>query len=269
VDELNEEIDHWAYTVRHGGYTVGGVSDDHTFRFAEVSPAEIQAVQRDLEELRDAVLAMAEVAPRPLTSSEARQEEARGLMGASSYDAYTLAGEGIGLHADDWGLRWLSRSERGVIGFSTYAMLRIAHERELISEPELYSAITRLVGFGHTFIPVDDNLLYHTIATGGYQVDWPVLRLLDQLSGPEVTLESAVGVAAALIRKVAVSPLGKGALGPVTAVVLERLVTGRDLHRTVQLFLRGVEGTLQLLPREHAVVRDRVRSLVAAKSFGH
>jgi hypothetical protein len=177
--------------------------------------------------------------------------------------------------ADDWGLRNLARWEKGVIGFSTYALLTVALERELVSQIEFYDYVTRLLRFGHTFLPVDADLLSHAIRMAGYQVDETVLRLLARLEDSDATLESAVGVAVQLVRNLALEPLGKGALGAVTSVLLNSLTTGRDSHQVVQRFLRGTNATLQLarpmlphtrLPHRLASSAAKTRSRSIAKS---
>ncbi len=266
VDELNEELAQWEEAHAHGGYTTARVSDDHLFNFDEITPDHIGAVQRRTAELRDWVLGVTRVMPRPLTSYNAEREKVRTALGASSYDAYVLAGGEIGLHADDWGLRNLARADKGIGGFSTFALLRVAAERALLSGDEMRRHIGQLVGFRHTFVPVDVALLYQEIVENGFEIDNTVLRLLDVLADPAVTEESALHVAVGLIRELALSPLGHGAVGVVTAVVLDRVTTGRDFLRIVRFFIAETDTALRLLPQTRATVHERVNTFLAAKA---
>jgi tetratricopeptide (TPR) repeat protein len=266
LDELNAEIAEWDHAHDHGGYMLAGVNPDHTFTFTDVTPENISHVAEDLIALRNAVQRIAEIAPRPLVPWDAHEAEARSLLGASSYDAYVLAGEAAGLHADDWGLRWLAEHERQVTGFSTYALLCVARERGVLSGEEFHRDVTTLIALGHTFIPIDTDLLYQALSERAYHIDDVMLRLLDVLANPAVTLESAIPVAVGLLRKIALSPLGSGALGLVTAVALERISTGRELRATIRGFLSAAKSAFRLLPREHDVVRERVSAFVAAKT---
>jgi tetratricopeptide (TPR) repeat protein len=266
LDELNAEIAEWGQAHQHGGYMTAGVNPDHTFTFTDVTRENISHLAEELVGLRDTVQRIAEITPRPLTAWDAHEEEARSLLGASSYDAYVLAGEAAGLHADDWGLRWVAGHERQVTGFSTYVLLCIARERGILTDEEFYRDVTSLIALGHTFIPIDTDLLYHALSERSYHIDDVMLRLLDVLANPAVTLESAIPVAVGLLRKVALSPLGSGALGLVTAVALERISTGRDLRATIRGFLSAAKNAFRLLPREHDVVRERISAFVAAKT---
>jgi tetratricopeptide (TPR) repeat protein len=266
LDELNKEIAEWEAARDHGGYKTVGVQGDHTFAFTDITPENIDHVVRQVTELRDTVCAIAEITPRPLVARDDHQDEARALLGANSYDAYMLAGASAGLHTDDWGLRWVSRYERHVVGFSTYALLCVARERGILEDEEFFRDVTCLIGFGQTFIPIDVDLLYRAFAERAYHVDAVMLRLFDILADPAVVVESAIDVAAGFIRELARSPLGKGALGIVTTIILDRLSTGRDIRAVVRGFLVGVKHALRLLPREYEIVRERVSGFVAAKT---
>lgn len=92
-----------------------------------------------------------------------------------------------------------------------------------------------------------------------------VLRLFDWLADLAVTLVGATGIAVGLLRRLAISPLGKSALGSVTTLLLDRVTTGRDLWEAVHLILGQVGATLRLLPQEYDVVRERVSAFAAAK----
>jgi hypothetical protein len=65
----------------------------------------------------------------------------------------------------------------------------------------------------------------------------------------------------------ALEPLGKGALGAVTAVLLESLTAGRNMRQVVLTFLRGVNATLRLLPLELSVVKRQVDTFLQIKGI--
>jgi len=262
VDELNREVAHWEEAQRHGGYMTADTTPDHTIEFVEVDRGNVEAALLDVRTLREFVLDRAEIAALPLVDDGHGQ--ARELLGASSADALALAMGDAALHADDWGLRHYG-SARGVGGFSTYAMLKVAHERGRIMGNELNEYVIRLVSLGHTFIPIDAQLLHDALLRSGYQFDAPVLRMLDRLTGPEASVESAVGVAVEFFRALVLSPLGNGALAAATAVTLERLAVNRDAEAVALRVLRQANSRLQLLPRELAVVRDRVIAFITAR----
>ena len=154
-----------------------------------------------------------------------------------------------------------------MIGFSTYALLSVAIERELVSHTKYYDYVTRLLILGHTFIPVDADILSHAIRIAGYQVDGTVLRILARLGGREATLESAVAVAVQLVRKLALEPLGKGALAAVTPLLLTSLVSARNPSQVVRKFLQGTHTALQLLPRELDIVKTQVATFLRIRDI--
>jgi tetratricopeptide (TPR) repeat protein len=265
VDELYEEIAAWKEAWAHGGYHTADVADEHKFTLHQVTPGAIGQVKNKVTALRDFVLAAAEVMPRPLEAAPGGPEEARELLGASSYDAYMLAGDEVSLHADDWGLRNLARFERNVAGFSTYALLRVAHERGLLCEDDLRSHVIRLITLGHTFLPIDVALLYQAIAEQGFQMEVPVLRVLDVLADSVVTIDSAVGVAVGTIRELALSPFGAGAISALTTLALDRLAEGRSTNEVILLFIRQVDVAFRLLPHQRAIVRERIDAFVSTR----
>ena len=265
VDEFNVELAHWEAASRYGGYKSAGVNEDYSFGFTDISVEDLEQVSHHLTKLRDTVLEMAEVSPRPLAPRSSRDAEIRELVGESSADAAALAGPDVALHVDDWGLRWLARSEYHAAGFSTYALLRVAEERGLISADELRRCMVQLITFGHYVIPIDADLLFEALAERAYQIDATMLRLFDRLADPSVTLVGAAGVAVGLLRRLAISPLGKGSLSLVTTILLDRVTQARDLWDAVRLFLEQIGIALRLLPQEYDIVRERVSAFVAAK----
>lgn len=109
VDEWNAEITHWDEAIRHGGFGSAGAAADHSISYRDVSPEMIGIIRQTAVELRDTLLEIGEVVARPVAPRDAHEDEAREKLGASSYDAYTVGGDEVGMLADDWGLRNLSR----------------------------------------------------------------------------------------------------------------------------------------------------------------
>ncbi|WP_148306266.1 PIN domain-containing protein [Gemmatirosa kalamazoonensis] len=293
LDELTADVAEWEAAVAHGGFHSAGLSDDHRIALDAVTAEDARALAEQARALRDAVAADAEVLPRPLHRLDARpgaRPEVRDLVGASSFDAVELAvtlgetspgaaqtgsaataamvGEkppGATLHADDWGLRNVARHEWGLEGCSTYVLLLSARERGLLDETEFADLVERLLAFRHTFVPVDAELLYRTLAESGFEATPRVLCALDVLAQPEVSLDGAVDVTAALLRLLAGSTLGHGALATVTSLALERLTRGRDERAVLRRFAEQASQALRLAPLDLAVVTERVRAFTAAR----
>ncbi len=109
-------------------------------------------------------------------------------------------------------------------------------------------------------VELRDALVEH-----GFEVDETVLPLVDVLSDPSTSVESAVGVAVGLLRELALSSLGKGILAATTTLLLERLCASRAAGDVVQLFVAELGPAFRLLPLAEAIVKDRLAGFIAAK----
>lgn len=264
VDELTDEIEAWQEAREHGGYVAARIHDGAL----DTTPVGVDVIDeqiRRVTEVRDFVRANASIKPRPLAPWDAREEEHRRLIGPSSYDAQALAEESIPLYADDLGLRRLARYSREAPSFPTLALLEAAHERGLLTKGELYHAGARLLVFGHTVVPISTGLVLDAIARAGYQVDATVLRIFKGLSDPIVTQESALRVVAAVLRLLALNPVGQGALGAVTMVALDALTGGREARPVATRLHELVGSALAYLPIQRAAVEDRMDAFLRAR----
>lgn len=192
------------------GDTAWAGMEDGNIVVSQPSPDVGKSVLGAIDELLDWIESYAVEMPRSSETLKEAQPDIREFLGASSYDAYKLAGSDRSLYADDWGLRQLAAGERGADSFSTYSLLSLALERKVITLTEFCQGVHRLVELRHRFIPVSVDLLLHAIREDAYQLGDSIKRCLRRLASGSV--DSSAPVFASFVRELAVSDVGRGSV---------------------------------------------------------
>ena len=221
-----------------------GVVDDHI--------AQLEAMSRWLSDN-----ATAKGCPPEAMNPEG--EKLRRILGAASFDAQALATREVPLYADDLVLRALVAGERNGRSFSTFALLDAATALGKISESDFALAVEKLMVFNHRFLPMSDKLLYAWIKTGGYELTATVRRGLTRLIGGDV--DTGAAVLGALVRQLAVAPLGGGILTAVVKYCAALLGEKKTDRREA---LRKYRAHVRLALRLHPLVLDDVDRILAS-----
>lgn len=266
VDDLDAEIDYCRTAYEKGLRATAYITDDHRLGVTEVSPETLERALARANAIRDAA-SVAAVLRRPLDQRpEGWPANAREVFGPASYDALELAANRRPLYADDFGLLILGAQGLGVEGFTTYDLLEAAKDHDVIAEDDWQRLVAALVRLGQAYVPVNADQLFRAFADEGYVVTPSLSRLLNVLSEP-TTVTTAVQVSVALLRQVALSPLGHGALGALTTAVLEPLGRERSPLVVGRQFAATAAAAFRLLPRDLRVVTDRLTTYLSARGL--
>ncbi len=263
LEDLADEIRHLELELERGGSKVMAKVGDQ-YQFIETPREQVQRRIDEAVSLREFVSEHAQIQPRPLSTVNSASETIRDGIGSSSYDAYALSGPDTCLFADDLGLRTLASNEHGALGFPTSVLLQEASSRGLISRDELFRDMAHLIEMNHGFISVTTDLLYAVLADNGFELNRTVLRPLDRLSPQHANPDSAYGVAASLLRKVALSPVGGVNLEGVTTILCEVLSRGRSARSAVHRLDAAVQQRFALMPLEYQRVRGRMDAFLSS-----
>ena len=174
-----------------------------------------------LDELLDWIESSAVEVPRPSETLKDGTPDIREFLGASSYDAYMLAGPNRPLYADDWGLRQLAAGERQAGSFSTYSLLHVARTQDVITLPEFCQGVNHLIGLRHHFVPVSVDILLHAIREDAYQLGDSIKQALRRLVSGSV--DSSAPIFASFVRELAVSDVGRGSVALVSEYCASQL----------------------------------------------
>lgn len=221
--ELRMEKSRIRRDLERGGTAWAGLADDNIV-LSEPSPDVAKRVLQALNELLDWIESYAVEVPRPSETLKDGTPNIRDFIGASSHDAYILAGLDRPLYADDWVLRQLAAGERRASSFSTYSLLRSAWTREVITLSEYCQGVNCLIELRHRFVPVSVDILLHAIREDAYQLGDVIRRCLRRLASGSV--DSSAPVLASFVRELAVSEVGRSSVGLVSeycASVLKEL----------------------------------------------
>jgi hypothetical protein len=127
----------------------------------------------------------------------------------------------------------------------------------------LSQTVTRAVSAKRAHSP--PYRFYAVFADNAFELNRAVLRSLDRLSPQHASPDSAHGVAADLLLKVALSPMGGMNLGGVTTILCEVLTRGRSGHSAVQALNAAVQQRFALMPLEYQRVRGRMDAFLSSR----
>ena len=213
---------------------------------------------RDVESLLEWVYAVPKLMVRPVEALKDKWEEIREFIGWSSFDSLMLASEGTPVYADDLALRGCAQGIRESTGFSTYTLLERAMSRGLVSETTFRDCIGRLIELNYRVIPVDADYLEHSIRGDQYQLGSGFTGAIDNLCAMDPPW--AAREFAAFVRRLALSPIGRGVLVGVVKYLLEALAVrfpGRG--DVVAIYFGSVSKALWLLPKPLAEVESEFK----------
>lgn len=210
--ELRSEQTRITHDLERGHTAWMGLEGDNVV-FSQGSPEEAKRMLDALDELLSWIESFAVEMPRPSEALTGRNDELRSLIGEPTCDSYMLSGADVPLYADDWVLRQFARAERSASSFTTYTLLCLAMEQEVISSNKFCRGVDRLIELRHQFVPVSADLLLYAIRSDSYLVGDATRRCLHQLVSGSVN--SSAPIFAAFVRALAVSNLGRGIVGAV------------------------------------------------------
>ncbi|MDQ2668224.1 MAG: hypothetical protein M3Z05_19820, partial [Gemmatimonadota bacterium] len=167
-----------------------------------------------------------------------------------------------------WGLFNVAQHHPGHTyhtGLSTYSLLVAGYESGQLTREAFRTAIVRLLAWQHILLPIDATLIYEELVERGFEVDASIRLMVCNATDPSYSPEAAIKTVMEVVRKVALSSVGKGALATITSIAVEQLMVERHPILIAQLFLREAQQTLHLLPREYAIVKERTEAVLIAK----
>ena len=264
LQDIDKELAEWGRGEADGLHYMVKAGD--TIRISETPAPVVKAQMASLQMLKDWVGTQCELVPRPLNSFGAGRDELRDKLGHSAFDSCAVASDrGARLYADDLGLRSLAEAEYDVRGFSTYAVLTAAEMQGAIDATMRDREVVKLIVRNYYFIPLNVQLLYYVYSANGFALNRDVLRVLDRLADPDLVVELGVAVAAGLVREVALSTAGVGAIPAITTACLEALTRGRVVLSNAGAFQRAALTQLALLPGPQDEVTAAIRRFLEAR----
>jgi tetratricopeptide (TPR) repeat protein len=223
-DEIQAIIQNESRTVERGGrFSLIKVGDQYVK--SEIPPENIQRGIESLERIRDFVKNECEITgfERELSESDAELLEAVDL--ATGAPALLAEQRGLPLLSDDGLLRYRLHVERGIEGFSTYALFTHAVKKRLLARTKLYDLTMQLMRMNYRFIPADAMCLLYAADRDGYRGGGNFENALMMLGGSETNTESLAGVTAEFLANLWGRPL---------PIMLKVLVLKRVLKAVTQ-----------------------------------
>ena len=238
-----------------------------TVQFHETPPEDVARELASVEGLIAWISEHCRVAPLPTVAAEPGKDDRRELFGRESFGAMEIgAAYAASLYADDLGLRTIFRNDYDGPGFSTYGFVQAAARSGILTNEARDAHVLRLIELQHHFIPVTGEFLHNVLRARGYQLDGSAMRAFARLGGAEVNEASALGVAAALVRDVALSPIGRASVRSVATACAEALANGRPLRSTLARFVRLLAAELALAPTVLAEALAAVKTVSDARA---
>jgi len=263
VEALEHECADAAEKVRVGHRTM--TASETGFEAAEWLPEDplLVARKKRAEVLRDWVRENARTEFRPVATiraPESEEEDMRRMVGPDSMDAVNLAAHlDATLFADDLGLRLFGPGDKRVRSFSSVALLPVLAEREVISAASRDAHLLRLVSDRYTIVPPTSDLLLcalHAPDQGRATAE----RAFGLLGHPGLPLDAAAGIAAEVLRGVAVAPLQTIGLDRVVELVLGGMVEKWPGELSAAAVEEAARKRLSLLPGPLEEVRKACKA---------
>ncbi len=245
--ELRRDIDMIRERIAGGKLRSLGLEGGRVV-LSEAPASILEGGLREVEALLQWVNAVPTTVIRPVDALKEKWEEIREFIGWSSFDAFMLASESTPVYADDLALRGYGQGIRGSTGFSTYTLLERAMSRGLVSETTFRDCIGRLIELGYRVIPVDAEYLEHSIRDDQFQLGSRFTGAIDNLCAMDPPW--AAREFSAFVRRLALSPIGRGVLVGVVKYLLEALADRFPGQRDiVTIYFGRVSKALWLLPK--------------------
>ena len=201
-----------------------------------------------------------QVEPRPLDQMRpigSPEEEVRGHLGRSSYDALILADRlGGALYADDLGLRKVSLAGATRASFSSVSLLLGMAERGLISGAERDDKMLGLVMGHYSFVTPYPELLDLAVRREPVSGRPALATTFALLGGPSITANEAARVAVSVIRLAALRPVKTVSLETLTEMALRAMAVKWQMPLCLRLLSEEAGQQLRLMPQYEQVVRQ-------------
>ena len=258
-DELRQEVAEAGKLVVEGFKAV--TSGPTGLTVQELEPGHPQLTSQ-LERLRAQLRWLEESArleARPLETierAESQQEEARELIGHSSYDAVTLTQQrNATMYADDLGLRRFLPKGSSARSFSSVGLLFALAERGTLTAEERDGQLLVLVQAHYAFVPPTLEVLELVVRRSSDLPHSVVAEVFALLGGPSTTLAEVAQIAAQLIRSAITRPIQLLAPEVVAKLSLQAMA-GRWPRPLCALALQNAaQDELRFLPQELHVVQ--------------
>ncbi len=212
--------------------------------------------------------------PRPYASigeTGSDREGYRTSLGPPSFDAVSLAEEGIGvLYADDLGLRRVSITRPGrPDSVSTITLLDALVARGVLGDQEAAGHLGDLVLAGYAFVLPTDGLLQEGLKRMPALGRDGLAKLFGPLGGPLVSAPEAAALAARAIRAAAVAPISTVGVGVVAEAAVRAMARRWNVVAAARLVQQHAERELVLLhPQYVQAVTEACRHLAAEATRG-
>lgn len=214
----------------------------------------------------------ASVVPRPLETIEpleSQREHLREIIGASSADSVALARHaGLGIYADDLGLRRILDTAPKARSFSTPALLAALAERGHIAPDYRDRALLKLLKSGYAIIAPTPSLLHLALRESSDHGYATTRRAFALLAAARLTPRDAANIAAILFRMIATSVVRTADIEFAAQLVLDAMVLKFPFGVCAQAVHDASRVTLRLLPNDLQDVQKVIARFVNAHKNG-
>ena len=196
---------------------------------------------------------------RPVGSHE---EETRGILGRSSYDALVLAQPpDVALYADDLGLRKLALAGSPAPSFSTVSLLVALAERGLISGDERDQNLLRLVRGNYVFVPPTSELLDLAVRQEPVNGAISLRQTFAILGSQSITAHEAARIAITVVKAAALRSIQTVSIDSLTEMALQAMAMRWQMPLCISLVSQEAGEQLRLLPQHQEAVRGTCAKL--------
>lgn len=250
--ELQADLDQTSFDIGRGEAKRLGLFDG-TIHATTIPREVLKSRQKELHRLIRWIDKRCVQTPRVSATLGAGDEQLRDTIGASSYDAYALAGGDMPLYADDLALRLLAQGERRAATFSTYSLVTAAVKAGILSGREGWAVLSKLIDLNHQFVPVSADYIHYCVVTDGEPLGELTRKCLQRLVAGSV--ESSAPVFGTLIRILSTSVVVDGVIVAIVRYVLALLRETKANYRMASALYRVAARHALML---HPLVRDVV-----------
>jgi hypothetical protein len=200
LDELNQVI-----AARFSGKKPAGMLRPlaRGIVTCDVSDEAFERDKAEFEAFREYIVENCEVVPceSRLGLPSEEYDKLHDVLGGSSLTTVLVASEqGMPMCCEDASLRKLAQSTWNVSSFWSQSILQDLRNRGLVGKDEYSKAVCSLILLRYRFVPLQADDLMWGLEENGMSATRDVLALLENLSGPDCSEESAALVAAEVIQ---------------------------------------------------------------------
>ena len=226
-----------------------GKTNDGLYSMQEVDSEVWQARREDLRGLLEFAESIGRIPSYPLLDVAKRDEAVNaitkhgaGAIFAGGYES----NDSLTVVCDDLGLSELATTY-GINTVNTQSLLWDLLQSKTISDDEYSRCIERLTLLNYEFVRVRAEDIVRRLEANDFLTTGGIRAMLNTLSGPDCTEESAVGVASDVF-KMLVGKLSTGHEELILLAVIEVLKQGRQGNGVILKFRDEIEKKFNLLP---------------------